>query len=61
MPCRKKMENKDKFVFDETDVVSAPIPSNQNSVQYRLAVARGQDPGISKRSQELHQGTNTSR
>ena len=38
---RKKLENKQKFVFSETDVLPPPRSSSR-SVQSRLARARGQ-------------------
>ena len=41
---RKKLENRQKFVFSETDVLPAPR-SSPHSVQSRLARARGQLQG----------------
>ena len=46
---RKKLENKDKFVFSETDVLPPPRSSSR-SVQSRLARARGQGGGLASGS-----------
>ena len=46
MAGRKKLENKQKFVFDEGDVVQGNVGSGRSSVQHRLVLARGESMGV---------------
>ena len=46
MAGRKKLENKQKFVFDEGDVVQGRVGTGRSSVQHRLVLARGENRGV---------------